>query len=306
MCTEGCLVKRLVTMVVALLVAVPGGDPAWAHVDTLGAPDPYWQRLANGGRTVADGTTAVAGAVHPGFLAAYMCVVAAVLLLLAVIGIRRMLPDLLASSADAITGADTIRTIEVLPPSARREAQVVLAVAAAIVVGAVLVIAPGHGGVRDGARAGDLLPFQVLFRDAPAPVERMYRELQEGLLEAERRRAATGRWPAVEVLAADGIPPFAPARPPYRWRLAQDGPVVNYLGHPEPDGPAFLALVQEPDSGVVDPGAGAALDEFHHRLSDGTLLHVSIWFRAPAAGVPDDRPLAQPAATGWTQVVVGG
>jgi hypothetical protein len=297
-------VKRLVA-IVGLLLAVAGGGSARAHVDTLGTPDPYWQRLA-GGRLPADGTMAGAGAVHPGFLAAYLCVVAVVLLVLAVIGIRRVLPDLLASSADAIAGADALRTVEVLPPSARREGTVVLAVAGAIVIAALLVIAPGSGGVRDGARAADLLPFQLLFRDVPPPIQRMYREMQEGLLEAERRRAATRRWPAVEALAPDGIPPFASARPAYRWSLAQDGPVVNYLGLPEQDGAAFVALVQEPEPGAVDPGVRAALDEFHHRLADGTLLHVSIWFRAATTTAPADRLLAQPAATGWTQVVVGG
>ena len=139
--------KRLVTIVVGLLVAVPGSGPARAHVDTFGTPDPYWQRLANGagGRIAADSTTAAGGAVHPGLLAAYLFVAAAVLLVLAVIGVRRALPDLLVSGADAITGADAIRTVEVLPPSARLEAAVILAVAAVIVAGALLVVPPGSG-----------------------------------------------------------------------------------------------------------------------------------------------------------------
>jgi hypothetical protein len=208
---------------------------------------------------------------------------------------------------EARTGGDAIRTVDVLPPSGRRETGLVLGAAAAIFIGALLVIAPGSGysGSENGTRVGDLLPFQMLFRDAPPPVQRMYREMQEGLLEAEHRRAATRLWPAVDTLAAQGIPPFAPTRPPYRWSLAQDGVFVNYLGLPEPDGPAFLALVQEPDPNAIDAAPAALLDEAHHRLADGTLLHVSIWFRAAAAAVPADRPLTQPAAAGWTQVLVG-
>ena len=49
----------------------------------------------------------------------------------------------------------------------------------------------------------------------------MFRELQEGVREAENGRAADKRWPAVETLAAQGIPPFASdavAKPVYRWR----------------------------------------------------------------------------------------
>ena len=62
----------------------------------------------------------------------------------------------------------------------------------------------------------------------------MFRELQEGLLEAEMRRVDRGTWPAVSSLAADGIPPFAldPTAKggPYDWRLATSGALVNYLG----------------------------------------------------------------------------
>ena len=66
-------------------------------------------------------------------------------------------------------------------------------------------IAGGHAGI-----AGlDLLPYQQLIRDAPAADQRIFRELQEGLLEAERIRAETGQWPDVTTLAAEGIPPFA-------------------------------------------------------------------------------------------------
>ena len=195
-----------------------------------------------------------------------------------------------------------------LPPSAHGETHLVLRAAAAIVFGALFVIGlrAGDGSPENGPRTGDLLPFQVLFRDVPPPVQRMYREMQEGVLEVENARAATKQWPAVDTLAAQGIPPFALASPSYRWRLVRDGVFVNYVGMPAPtsDGPAFLALIQEPDAGYVDTTT-TPLDEVHHRLADGTLLHVSIWFRAATAAAPADQVLTQPSTAGWTQVLVG-
>ena len=292
--------KSLVTIVV-LLVTVLSGSTARAHIDTFCTPDPSWRQIA------ADGASAVAGAVHPWLLRAYVYAIGALFVAFAVHGVRRVRSELFLDLEEVRTRGDTIRTVEVLPPSGRRETGAVLAIAAAIVFGAFLVIAPGPGysGSGNGPRAGDLLPFQMLFRDAPPPVQRMYREMQEGLLEVESRRAATKLWPAVSTLAAQGIPPFALTSPPYRWSLAQEGVFVDYVGVPEADGPAFLALVQEPDPNAIDAAPAALLDEVHHRLADGTLLHVSIWFRAAAAAVPVDRPLTQPAAAGWTQVLVG-
>jgi uncharacterized protein DUF6162 len=202
-----------------------------------------------------------------------------------------------------MTGGEAIRTVEVLPPSAHGETRLVLRAAAAIVCGALFMIGLHAGEPENASRAGDLLPFQVLFRDAAPPVQRMYREMQEGVLEAENVRAATTQWPAADALAAQGIPPFALASPAYRWRLARDGVFVNYVGTPAPtsDAPEFLVLIQEPEPGYVD--ATTPPDEVHHRLADGTLLHVSIWFRAAAA--PPDRVLAQPSTAGWTQILVG-
>jgi hypothetical protein len=203
-------------------------------------------------------------------------------------------------------GDDTIRTVEVRPPSASGETRIVLRVAAAITFGALFVAALRAGDApQNGQRSGDLLPFQLLFRDAPPPIQRMYRDLQEGLIEAENTRAASKRWPAVATLAAEGIPPFG-TLPAYTWRLAQDGVYVNYLGVPAPgsDRPAFLALIQEPEPGSGETAAALPLDEVHHRLVDGTLLHVSIWFRA-ADVVPADQVLTAPFASGWTQVLVG-
>ena len=295
--------KVLPTVTAVLVMMVLTAGAARAHVDSFGTPDPYWQNLASGSsrgpdRPAADGTRDVARAVHPRALQAYLYFMAAVVVALAVRGVRHVLPELVADP-----GIDGIRTVDLHPPSARRETGFVLVAATAIAAGALLAIAPGSGA-GTGPRGG-LLPFQVRFRDGPPTVQRMYRQIEEGLLEAERRRSTTKGWPAVATLAAEGIPPFAPARPLYRWTLVRDGVFVDYLGQPDAGGPAFLVLVQEPERDTSDTTDASPADEVHHRLADGTLLHVSIWFRDGAPAVPGDQPVTQPAAAGWTQVVVG-
>ena len=209
-----------------------------------------------------------------------------------------------------VVGGDSIRTVEVLPPSATGETRVVLRAAAAIVLGALFVIGVRVGDDNPGAgpRASDLAPFQILFRDAAPAVQRTVREMQEGLIEAGNVRAATKRWPEVATLAAQGVPPFAGATAAYRWRLVQSGVFVNYVGTPvSPSGaPAFLVLIQEPEPGAVEViPPGTPPDQVHQRLNDGTLLHVTLWFRADGAGQADDAPIRQPFSTGWTQVVTG-
>src|SRR5437868_3366251 len=105
------------------------------------------------------------------------------------------------------------RTVQIKPPSVRAESINVLKAAAAVVVlvAAYLFRPAVFGGTSETAassRPSDLLPFQSLVRDAQDADQRMFRELQEGLLEAERIRGTTGRWPDAAALAADGIPPF--------------------------------------------------------------------------------------------------
>src|SRR6202047_1067956 len=173
-----------------------------------------------------------------------------------------------------------VRTVEIAPPSARAETWNVLRAAALIVLVTWIYIADtaapagsgaagataraararaatagwravtgagGRGGlvglVADDAR--DLMPYQRLFRGLGSDDQRLFRELQEGLLEAENVRASTRRWPAPGTRAPRGIPPFADAagrggRRLYRWQLRQEGPIVNYLGLPaDRRGPAF-------------------------------------------------------------------
>jgi hypothetical protein len=279
-----------------------------------------------------------------------------------------------------------VRTVEIGPPSARAETWNVLragalialvtwiyiadttapagswagsrrgagaaaesAAAAAMGAPAAAAAATATAAEKRGVEARDLLPYQRLFRTLEGEDQRLFRELQEGLLEAENVRSSARRWPAPAALAAQGIPPFADApgrggRRNYHWQLRQEGLIVNYLGMPaDARDPAFLLLVQEPDppapaAGPAPPAGAAAgapargaeaaasgvlaqaTDEVHHRLADGTLLHVSTWMRAapapPAAPAmtprgaveaPRDDPglVAEPYARGWVQLLIG-
>ena len=155
-----------------------------------------------------------------------------------------------------------------------------------------------------GGDRQNLLPYQALVQNQPATDQRVFRELQEGLLEAESLRSTQGDWPTVESLASNGVPPFA-ADPTakaaiYHWRLLREGAFVNYLGLPDRAGaPAWLVLVQEPAPGA--PADQAFEDEEHHRLLDGSMLHVSTWARPNGQQVAEHL-LRVPQAEGWTQL----
>ena len=203
---------------------------------------------------------------------------------------------------------ETIRRVEVRPPSASAELGTIVRLAMVVVIGVWMYIATDTATPRGGnANKRQLLPFQALIQDRPSAEQRMFRELQEGLLEAERRRADRGTWPAVSSLAGDGIPPFAldptAKEGRYDWHLLASGTLVNYLGLPQrPDAPAWLLVVQEPEPGA--PPDPAREDEEHHRLITGVMLHVSTWVRTDAR-VPT-RASRTPQAEGWTQLYAVG
>ena len=186
--------------------------------------------------------------------------------------------------------------------SVRDELAQVVRVGTAIALGVWLYLASTLGDAS-GARS-HLLPYQALIQGRPATEQRVFRELQEGLLEAESVRAATGSWPRPDALAAAGIPPFAPdptaGATSCQWQQIRDGTRAHYTGRPDhPGAPAWLVLIQEPEAGA--PPDPAPEDEEHHRLADGTMLHVSIWSRADGrAGTPAQIRL--PQAEGWTQL----
>lgn len=195
-----------------------------------------------------------------------------------------------------------VTTVQIEPLRMRGEFGNVVRVEMIIVLVVLLYVSATSRPSFSGPR--HLLPFQAVIRDRPGVEQRMFRELQEGLLEAEAARAATGDWPAVSSLADQGIPPFA--RDPtakgasYTWHLVRAGVSINYIGIPDrADALAWLLLIQEPTPGALPDQAKD--DQEHHRLSDGTVLHVSTWNHANGGRV-EPRFVRVPQAEGWTQL----
>jgi len=197
------------------------------------------------------------------------------------------------------------RDVQIKPLSMRTELGYVIRIAMEIVVCVVLYLSVVLGGNNTTRR--NLLPFQTVIQDRPAVEQRMFRELQEGLLEAEVRRSTGKAWPEVVALAADGIPPFGSdpiVKVGYKWLLVRTGVYINYLGIPnQPGSPAWLVLIQEPGPGA--PPDPAKEDEDHHRLLDGTTLHVSTWVHPDGMRVASS-PVRIPQAEGWTQLYAVG
>jgi hypothetical protein len=195
-------------------------------------------------------------------------------------------------------GGSVFLTMEIAPPSPRREAANVLRVAVVILLVTWIYLAntvsPRSGGTS-GRTA--LVEYQKLFKDLDSRDQRMFRALHEGLLEAENLRSASGAWPAPAALAEQGIPPFAvdpiarrAGGESYTWSLRHEGILLNYLGRPlgrpaTAGQPAFLIYVQEPTPGA--PPDRAPNDEEHHRLTDGDVLHVSVWRHPEGAKLGD-------------------
>jgi hypothetical protein len=206
----------------------------------------------------------------------------------------------------------TFRAVEIRPPSVVAEtANVLKAATVVVLLAAAYVFAPltstSRDPMSDRPPASDLLPYQKLIRDAPPAEQRIFRELQEGLLEAERIRAASGGWPDVTTLADQGIPPFAddPTQPiQYNWTSVRQDWAINYLGVPsDPLAPAWLLVILEPEPGA--PADQAPNDETHHRLPDGTTLHVSIWTMQEGKRRSGFAAVRLPQNEGWTNLLVG-
>jgi hypothetical protein len=155
------------------------------------------------------------------------------------------------------------------------------------------------GGSGDAAR--NLLPYQTLARTLTQSEQQMFTAIRRGLGEIESERARTSRWPQPLVLAANGVPPFSTAAADgMEWQRFQQSATVNYFGQPsDPSAPAWLLMIQEPEPNA--PPDPAPLDEEHHRLPDGTTLHIYVWMHRYGGRVaPGFVP--QPQADGWTEV----
>lgn len=182
-----------------------------------------------------------------------------------------------------------------------RERAGVVALAAGIVsVVAVYLALNAATGSDDATRR--LLPYQTLARRLPEPDQRMFTAIRSGLLAAESDRARTSVWPDPSALAARGIGPFAAAADAagYQWMRFQQGAITNYFGRPrDASAAAWLLEIQEPEPGMLpDP---APTDDEHHRLPDGTVLHIYVWMHRYGGQVPAGF-VRQPQASGWLEV----
>lgn len=196
-------------------------------------------------------------------------------------------------------------TVEVRPSSSGEEESWVFLAAAFICLAVIYVFIFQLYGVPRATTLNTALPYQVLFRDLPGVEQRIFRQMQEGMTDALRARAAAGVWPTAAALAADVVPPFA-ADPldklGLQWSERRDGLVTQYIARPrQPDAPAFLILIVEPDPGASEPPA--VIDEEHQPLPDGTVVHITYWQRLPPV-VPDSGLIADPALQGWRQIRV--
>ena len=190
--------------------------------------------------------------------------------------------------------------------STHQELVQIVRLAVAIVLGVWLYLATALGNAP--TTRNNLLPYQTVIQNRPAADQRMFRELQEALLEAERLRSTEGAWPDVAALAEQGIPPFATdptvKGAVFRWQLLRSGPLVNYLGIPDRPGvPGWLLVAQEPEPGV--PPDQTFEDEEHNKLLDGTMLHVSTWSYADGLHA-SGKIVRVPQAEGWTQIYAIG
>ena len=208
-----------------------------------------------------------------------------------------------------------VRSVEVRPPSARDEGTWVFMTAAATVLCLIYMVAFERYGLRSpvtrsaaAATQDSLLPFQVLFRDLPEPEQRVFRQMQEGVVETVRIRGATGKFPLIEDVAAQGIPPFAPDVLDtfgLRWSMNQQGLNYGYVGVPaDPASTAFLIRFQEPDPVTGERPAPGVVDEEHQLLPDNALLHATYWKRTGAADAANPAVILDPASQGWSQIRV--
>ncbi len=165
----------------------------------------------------------------------------------------------------------------------------------------------GPGRLAGSPASTGVLPFQVLFRDLPAGEQRMFREMQEGVVEMLATGPSRGDWPSVAALEKQGIPPFAPDvldKADTQWTLQRDRLLYEYVGIPSADvsAPAFMIMILEPDPQNGEKADPSLVDEEHQLMPDGRLLHVTYWEHAPPH--PSPEVALDPSKSGWMQIRV--
>jgi hypothetical protein len=176
--------------------------------------------------------------------------------------------------------------------SGGRERASVLGIAALVVVAVAVYLALKSSALKSPGE-GNLLPYQQLVATLVSADQTMFADLSKQMVDVEEMRAAAGQWPGASRMTR---------LTSYTWTASREGYFLNYLATPADDQSAagWLLVIQEPDpQAPVDP---APNDETHHRLPDGTVLHVSIWTHR-FGGQIDRRFVRQPERSGWTQVL---
>jgi hypothetical protein len=194
-------------------------------------------------------------------------------------------------------------TLEVRSPgtSATGREKASLLLLAALIVGGIGVYLALRVSGSGGDAQKDLLPYQVLARTLPEGEQQTFTAIRSGLPDAEAIRGRDLRWPDPSELAQRGVSPFAGQTVPYSWRRFETGKTVEYFGVPsDPASPAWLLVLQEPEPNM--PPDPAPPDDEHHRLPDGTTMHVYVWMHQYGGRVTPQFIASQPQAQGWTQV----
>ena len=179
----------------------------------------------------------------------------------------------------------------VRPPSAAREAAGVgAALVIALIAAALRILALDRSGASAASPATTALAGadQTLFQALLVSVDAI----------ADLKRK-TGGWPEIPALAAEEIPPFAPALLPAEargldWKHRANAASADYTGL-DPGGrrTAFLLRVSEKSTGGLDQGmptrAGRA----------GPRVAAEVWILKGGTAPPG----AFPSADGWYQLV---
>lgn len=131
-------------------------------------------------------------------------------------------------------------------------------------------------------RAPERADWQRPVSELSAAQRAQFDALRAAMPAVESSRSS-GEWPAT----------LAPG-----FAKTQQGLYVNYLG--EAEGLRWLVLYVEPDPRVGSEKA--EVDDEHHLLADGRMLHVSVWTQ-PLTEAKPENVTAWPAAEGWVQRV---
>ncbi|MFI5197605.1 MAG: DUF6162 family protein [Thermoanaerobaculia bacterium] len=179
----------------------------------------------------------------------------------------------------------------VRPPSAAREAAGVVGALAIVLVAAALRVMTLD---RSGASAAS--PATTALAGADQTLLQALLVSVDAIADLKRK---TGTWPEIPALAADEIPPFAPALLPAEargldWKRRADGASADYTGlDPGRRRTAFLLRVSEKSTGGLDQGIPTRAARVAPRVA------AEVWILKGGKALPGPFP----ATDGWYQLV---